>query len=54
MSNFIVTRAHLKSACDQENWDLMDKLLEIDASKIDDHSLYTDTGSIEEPDNLKT
>lgn len=40
---FKVTRAHLKTACDQQNWDLLDKLLEIDNSLIDDNSLYTDT-----------
>ena len=43
MPAFNVTRAHLKSACDQQNWDLLDRLLEIDASKIDDNALYTDT-----------
>jgi len=29
MTEFEVTRAHLKNAFDQENWDLLDKLLEI-------------------------
>ena len=43
MNNFIVTRAHLKRACDEKAWDLLDKLLEIDRSHIDDKSLYTDT-----------
>ncbi len=43
MATFNVTRAHLKFACDHRNWDLLDKLLEIDASRIDDNSLYTDT-----------
>ncbi|MBI3651820.1 MAG: hypothetical protein HY231_12440 [Acidobacteria bacterium] len=43
MSTFNVTRAHLKTACDEKNWDLLDKLLEIDASKINDNALYTDT-----------
>jgi hypothetical protein len=43
MTNFVVTRAHLKSAFDQENWDLLDKLLEIDSSKINDNDLFTDT-----------
>ncbi len=43
MSDFKVTRAHLKTACDQKNWDLLDKLLEIDSSQINDNSLYTDT-----------
>lgn len=40
---FEVTRSHLKAACDQKNWDLLDRLLEIDASAIDDNALYTDT-----------
>lgn len=43
MAEFEVTRAHLKSAFDQENWDLLDKLLEIDCSRINDNSLFTDT-----------
>ena len=46
MPDFKVTRAHLKSACDAKNWDLLDKLLEIDASGINDNSLYTDTWGI--------
>lgn len=40
---FKVTRGHLKHAFDQRHWDLLDKLLEIDSSRIDDNSLYTDT-----------
>ena len=43
MNHFKVTRAHLKMACDQQNWDLLDKLLEIDNSQINDNALYTDT-----------
>ena len=43
MPEFKVTRAHLKTACDQQNWDLLDKLLEIDSSQINDNSLFTDT-----------
>ena len=43
MTDFKVTRGHLKSAVDQENWDLLDKLLEIDNSLINDDSLFTDT-----------
>ncbi len=43
MPDFKVSRAHLKTACDQKNWDLLDKLLEIDASQINDNALYTDT-----------
>ena len=38
-----MTRAHLKNACDNKNWDLLDKLLEIDCAHIDDASFYTDT-----------
>ncbi len=43
MENLQVSRAHLKNAVDACNWDLLDKLLEIDASQINDASLYTDT-----------
>jgi hypothetical protein len=43
MTDFKVTRGHLKCAVDQENWDLLDKLLEIDNSLINDNSLFTDT-----------
>ena len=43
MNNFVVTRAHLKNACDQKNWDLLDRLLEINRDHIDDASFYTDT-----------
>ena len=42
MINFTVTRAHLKNACDQQNWDLLDKLLEISNKHINDNALYTD------------
>jgi hypothetical protein len=42
-NDFIVTRAHLKTACENQNWDLLDKLLEIDKKHIDDNSLFTDT-----------
>lgn len=38
-----VSRADLKSACEAENWDLLDKLLELDRALIDDNSLFTDT-----------
>ena len=43
MAEFIVTRAHLKKACDTRNWDLLDKLLELSERDIDDKSYYTDT-----------
>lgn len=42
-SNYTVTRAHLKNACDSKNWDLLDKLLEISTKHINDANYYTDT-----------
>jgi hypothetical protein len=38
-----VTRAQLLNACQSRNADLLDKLLEYDASKINDNRLFTDT-----------
>ncbi len=38
-----VSRALLKKAVDNQQWDLLDKLLEIDNQHINDTSLYTDT-----------
>ena len=43
MTEFQVTRAHLKAACEQHDWDLLDRLLDIDRSAIDDNALFTDT-----------
>ncbi len=43
MEKLKTTRVHLKNAVDNHNWDLLDKLLEIDNSQINDTSLYTDT-----------
>ena len=43
MSTFSVTRAQLKTACDENNWDLLDTVLELDASQINDRSMYTDS-----------
>ncbi len=43
MTAFKITRAHLKTACDEQNWDLLDTLLEQDSSQVDDNALYTDT-----------
>ncbi|MBX7220065.1 MAG: hypothetical protein K1Y36_08970 [Blastocatellia bacterium] len=43
MQPFTVTRAHLKTALDEQNWDLLDKLLEIDKTHLNDNALYTDT-----------
>lgn len=43
MAEFAVMRGQLKAACEQGNWDLLDKLLEIDRSLIDDDALFTDT-----------
>lgn len=38
-----VSRAQLKTAVENQQWDLLDKLLETDNSKIDDNALFTDT-----------
>ena len=38
-----VSRALLKKAVDQKNWDLLDKLLEINPKHLNDRSYYTDT-----------
>ena len=43
MPAFAVTRAHLIAACNSGNWDLLDKLLEIDNTHINDLAIYTDT-----------
>ncbi|MBR31040.1 MAG: hypothetical protein CMN77_06975 [Spirochaetaceae bacterium] len=43
MAAIRITRAHLKSAVEEENWDLLDRLLEIDRKHIDDASYFTDT-----------
>ena len=43
MSEYQVTRAHLKSAYQLAKWDLLDKLLSIDNSHINDASYFTDT-----------
>ncbi len=43
MTNFNVTRAHLKNAVEQRQWDLLDKLLEISTKHIDDNAYFTDT-----------
>ncbi|HRG77438.1 MAG TPA: hypothetical protein PLX69_22955 [Leptospiraceae bacterium] len=37
-----ITRGHLKKAVDTKNWDLLDKLLEIDNTFINDRKYYTD------------
>lgn len=42
MEKHKVSRGQLKHALDQANWDLFDKLLEVDSSSIDDNSMYTD------------
>lgn len=46
MTSFTVTRAHLKNACDEQNWDLLDLLLELDPTHLNDHSLFTDTWGV--------
>jgi hypothetical protein len=38
-----VSRSQLKAACEQENWDLLDLLLETDATHLNDKALFTDT-----------
>ena len=38
-----ISRSQLKAACEQENWDLLDLLLETDATQLDDNALFTDT-----------
>ncbi len=38
-----VTRSHLKNACTAAQWDLLDKLLELDSTHINDKSFYTDS-----------
>ncbi|MEI7644577.1 MAG: hypothetical protein WCJ55_09895 [Chloroflexales bacterium] len=43
MQIFTVTRAQLRAACEQQQWDLLDKLLEIDPAQIDDAAMFTDT-----------
>ena len=43
MSDYPITRAHLKIACEKRMWDLLDKFLEIDATHINDKSMFTDT-----------
>ena len=43
MTKKTVSRALLKKAIDHKNWDLLDKLLEIDPTHINDTSYYTDT-----------
>ena len=43
MSDYPITRAHLKIACEKRMWDLLDKFLEIDAGHVNDKSMFTDT-----------
>lgn len=38
-----ISRSQLKAACEQDNWDLLDLLLETDASHLNDKALFTDT-----------
>lgn len=42
MSAHCITRAHLKSAVENQQWDLLDKMLELDASHINEKSYFTD------------
>jgi hypothetical protein len=41
---FVVTRRHLRDACDAKQWDLLDRLLEMDKRAIDDDALYGEDG----------
>ena len=43
MNQYEVTRAHLKKAYELAQWDLLDKLLSLDNSHINDASYFTDT-----------
>lgn len=43
MPAFRVTRAHLRNAIVAKDADLLDKLLELDATEINDNRLFTDT-----------
>ncbi|MEM8857583.1 MAG: hypothetical protein AAGD96_04640 [Chloroflexota bacterium] len=43
METVHVTRAHLKKACDKKEWDLLNRLLDLDSTHLNDKSLYTDT-----------
>lgn len=38
-----ISRSQLKAACEQQNWDLLDLLLEMNATHLDDNALFTDT-----------
>lgn len=40
---FPVTRAHLKRAVEQADWDLLDRLLELDPQLVNENNLFTDT-----------
>lgn len=39
----MITRGHLKKAVDTQNWDLLDKMLTLDKTFINDRNYYTDT-----------
>jgi hypothetical protein len=38
-----MSRGLLKKAVEEKNWDLLDKLLELDNSHVNDNSMFTDT-----------
>jgi hypothetical protein len=43
MANPTTSRAQLQAACDQQQWALLDLLLERDSTHINDHAVYSDT-----------
>ena len=42
-NQFTVERHHLKNACQNSQWDLLDKLLELDNSLVNDNSMFSDS-----------
>jgi hypothetical protein len=39
----LIYRYQLKTACEQENWDLLDLLLETEATHLNNKALFTET-----------
>jgi hypothetical protein len=39
----LIYRSQLKTACEQENWDLLDLLLETEATHLNNKALFTET-----------
>ena len=42
-TSYNITRAHFKRAIESQDWDLLDRLLELKPKAIHDNSLFTDT-----------